>query len=93
MFFRWRRFSGSSHALTNPAVSGSILPICTGRVYLNNGSLALATVGSDEDLRRQLIGTHLVGEEALRSAEIGGKSLNDVASDNGDNQALERFLP
>ena len=67
-------------------------PDLHGRVYLNNGSLALVTVGSDEDLRRQLIGTRLVGEEALRSAEIGGKSLNDVASDNGDNQALTDFF-
>ena len=67
-------------------------PDLHGRVYLNNGSLALATVGSDEDLRRQLIGSKLVGEDALRSAEIGGKSLNDVASDNGGHQALDDFF-
>ena len=63
-----------------------------GRVYLNNGSLSLVTVGSDEDLRRQLIGSKLVGEDALRSAEIGGKSLNDVASDNGDHHLLDDFF-
>ncbi len=67
-------------------------PDLHGRVYLNNGSLALVTVGSDEDLRRQLIGSKLVGEDALRSAEIGGKSLNDVASDNGGHQLLDDFF-
>lgn len=67
-------------------------PDLHGRVYLNNGSLALVTVGSDEDLRRQLIGSKLVGEDALRSAEIGGKSLNDVASDNGGHQLLDEFF-
>ncbi len=67
-------------------------PDLHGRVYLNNGSLALVTVGSDEDLRRQLIGSKLVGEDALRSAEIGGKNLNDVASDNGGHQALDDFF-
>jgi hypothetical protein len=59
-------------------------PDLHGRVYLNNGSLALATVGSDEDLRRQLIASKLVTEEALRSAEVGGKSLTDVVSDSQD---------
>lgn len=63
-----------------------------GRVYLNNGSLSLVTVGSDEDLRRQLISSKLVGEDALRSAEIGGKSLNDVASDNGGHHLLDDFF-
>jgi DNA-binding Lrp family transcriptional regulator len=67
-------------------------PDLHGRVYLNNGSLALVTVGSDEDLRRQLIASKLVGEDALRSAEIGGKSLNDVASDNGGHQLLDDFF-
>ena len=67
-------------------------PDLHGRVYLNNGSLALVTVGSDEDLRRQLIGSKLVGEDELRSAEIGGKSLNDVASDAGGNQLLDDFF-
>jgi DNA-binding Lrp family transcriptional regulator len=67
-------------------------PDLHGRVYLTNGSLALVTVGSDEDLRRQLIGSKLVGEDALRSAEIGGKSLNDVASDNGGHQLLDDFF-
>ena len=67
-------------------------PDLHGRVYLNNGSLALVTVGSDEDLRRQLISSKLVGEDALRSAEIGGKSLNDVASDNGGHQLLDDFF-
>jgi hypothetical protein len=67
-------------------------PDLHGRVYLNNGSLSLVTVGSDEDLRRQLIGSKLVGEDSLRSAEIGGKSLNDVASDAGGHQALDDFF-
>jgi len=67
-------------------------PDLHGRVYLNNGSLALATVASDEDLRRQLIGSELVGEEALRSAEVSGRSLNDVASDIGGNHVLADFF-
>jgi hypothetical protein len=67
-------------------------PDLHGRVYLNNGSLALATVGSDEDLRRQLIASKLVTEEALRSAEVGGKSLNDVAADIGSSQDLGDFF-
>lgn len=67
-------------------------PDLHGRVYLNNGSLALATVGSDEDLRRQLIASRLVTEEALRSAEVGGKGLNDVASGAGSGQDLGDFF-
>ena len=67
-------------------------PDLHGRIYLNNGSLALATVGSDEDLRRQLTHSKLVGEEALRSAEIGGKSLNEVTSDSSANQAVNDFF-
>ena len=67
-------------------------PDLHGRVYLNNGSLALATVGSDEDLRRQLIASKLVTEESLRSAEVGGKSLNDVAADIGSSQDLGDFF-
>jgi hypothetical protein len=67
-------------------------PDLHGRVYLNNGSLALVTVGSDEDLRRQLISSKLVAEDALRSAEIGGKSLNDVAADDGGRQLLNDFF-
>ena len=67
-------------------------PDLHGRVYLNNGSLALATVGSDEDLRRQLIASKLVSDEALRSAEVGGKSLNDVAADSGSSQDLGDFF-
>ena len=67
-------------------------PDLHGRVYLNNGSLALATVGSDEDLRRQLIASKLITEEALRSAEVGGKSLNDVAADIGSSQDLGDFF-
>jgi hypothetical protein len=67
-------------------------PDLHGRVYLNNGSMALATVGSDEDLRRQLITSKLIGEEALRSAEVGGKSLTEVASDLGGNHGLADFF-
>ncbi|MGQ0847784.1 MAG: DUF4388 domain-containing protein [Actinomycetota bacterium] len=47
-----------------------------GRIFLNSGSLSFATVGTDDELRRQLISSELVGEEALRAAEIGGRSLS-----------------
>ena len=67
-------------------------PDLHGRVYLNNGSLALATVGSDEELRRQLIASKLVTDEALRSAEVGGKSLHDMAADSGSSQNLGDFF-
>jgi hypothetical protein len=67
-------------------------PDLQGRVFLNDGSLALATVSSDEDLRRQLIGSKLVTEEAVQSAERTGRSLNDVASDSVVDGALATFF-
>ncbi|MGH8929039.1 MAG: DUF4388 domain-containing protein, partial [Acidimicrobiia bacterium] len=67
-------------------------PDIHGRVYLANGSLALATVGSDEDLRRQLVISRLVSEDALRSAEVAGKSLNEVVSPSTGSHALAEFF-
>lgn len=67
-------------------------PDLHGRVYLNNGSLSLATVGTDDDLRRQLLSSSLVSEDALRSAEVGGRALTDsVVPGSGSHQLSEFF--
>ncbi len=49
-----------------------------GRIYLDSGSLTFATVGSDDDFRRQLAASALVSEEGLRGVEIGGRSLAEA---------------
>jgi hypothetical protein len=67
-------------------------PDLHGRVYLSNGALSLATVGTDDDLRRQLLASHMVSEETLRSAEVGGRSLVDsIAPGSGTHQVAEFF--
>lgn len=67
-------------------------PDLHGRVYLTNGSLSLATVGTDDDLKRQLLTSRLVGEEAVRAAEVGGRALTDsVVPGSGSHQLSEFF--
>lgn len=67
-------------------------PDLHGRVYLTNGSLSLATAGTDDDLRRQLLNSKLVTEEAVRSAEVGGRALTDsVVPGSGSHQLSEFF--
>lgn len=67
-------------------------PDLHGRVYLNNGSLSLATIGTDDDLRRQLLNSSLASEDALRSAEVGGRALTDsVVPGSGSHQLSEFF--
>lgn len=51
-----------------------------GRVFISGGSLTFATVGSDEDLRRQLITNKVVSDDALRAAEVGGRSLSETGT-------------
>ena len=52
-------------------------PDLHGRVFINGGSVTFATIGSDEDLRRQLITSKVVSEDAIRAAEVGGRSLSE----------------
>lgn len=67
-------------------------PDLHGRVYLNNGSLSLATVGTDDDMRRQLLSSRLVTEDAVRSAEVGGRALTDsLVPGSGSHQLSEFF--
>jgi hypothetical protein len=67
-------------------------PDLHGRVYLNNGSLSLATVGTDDDIRRQLVSSRLVTEDAVRSAEVGGRALTDsLVPGSGSHQLSEFF--
>ena len=58
-------------------------PDLHGRVFLNGGSVTFATIGSDEDLRRQLINSKVVSEDAVRAAEVGGRSLSDSTAPSG----------
>ena len=55
-------------------------PDVHGRVFINGGSVTFATVGTDDDLRRQLLSARVVTEDALRNAEVGGRSLTDSAN-------------
>ncbi len=48
-----------------------------GRIFLSGGSLTFATVGTDEDTRRQLLASKAASDEAIRAAEVGGRSLSD----------------
>jgi hypothetical protein len=57
-------------------------------VYLSSGSLAVATVGTDDDFRRQLIASRLVTDDGMRSAEIGGRSVAEVLTPGTGTQAL-----
>ena len=52
-------------------------PDVHGRVFINGGSVTFATVGTDDELRRQLLSSKVVNEDTLRNAEVGGRSLGD----------------
>lgn len=65
-------------------------PDLHGRIFLNGGSLTFATVGTDEDMRRQLLASKVVSDETVRAAEVGGRSLADSAS--GDAAAVGDFF-
>jgi hypothetical protein len=54
-------------------------PDLHGRIFLTGGSLAFATVGTDDELRRQLLAAQVVNEDTLRTAEVGGRSLAETA--------------
>ena len=58
-------------------------PDLHGRVFMSGGSVTFATVGSDEDLRRILVTSKVVTEDAIRAAEIGGRSLSESAAPSG----------
>lgn len=58
-------------------------PDLHGRVFMSGGSLTFATVGSDEDLRRLLVSSKVVSEDAIRAAEVGGRSLSETATPSG----------
>ncbi|MGI8517085.1 MAG: DUF4388 domain-containing protein [Acidimicrobiia bacterium] len=52
-----------------------------GRIFLSGGSLTFATVGTDEDMRRQLLASKVTSDEAVRAAEVGGRSLTDTPTE------------
>ena len=58
-------------------------PDIHGRVFMSGGSVTFATIGSDEDLRRQLVNSKIVGEDAIRAAEVGGRSLAEASTSSG----------
>ncbi|HKX75779.1 MAG TPA: DUF4388 domain-containing protein [Acidimicrobiia bacterium] len=61
-----------------------------GRIFLDSGSLTFATVGSDDDFRRQLAQSGLVTDEGLRGVEIGGRSLTEVVgADSGSHELTD----
>ncbi|MDH4117430.1 MAG: DUF4388 domain-containing protein [Acidimicrobiia bacterium] len=47
-----------------------------GRIFLTNGSLAMATVASDDELRRRLIASGLVLESDIRKIELSGSPVS-----------------
>lgn len=58
-----------------------------GRIFLTNGALAFATTASDVELRRRLVSSRLVEEEALRKVELSGASVSDsLAPDVGSTE-------
>ncbi len=58
-----------------------------GRIFLTNGALAFATTASDVELRRRLVSSRLVEEEALRKIELSGASVSDsLAPDVGSTE-------
>lgn len=61
-----------------------------GRIYLSSGSLSLATTGTDDDLRRQLLASGTITEEGLRSADLGGRPLTHMLT--GGSQALVELI-
>jgi hypothetical protein len=67
-------------------------PDLHGRVFLSNGSVSLATVATDEEFRRQLFASGLVREDALRSVELGGRTITDVVSPEIASSRLGEFV-
>jgi hypothetical protein len=63
-----------------------------GRIFLDSGSLTFATVGSDDDFRRQLAHSGLVTEDGLRGVEIGGRSLSEVTAGENASPLLNDLL-
>ena len=58
-----------------------------GRIFLTNGALAFATTASDVELRRRLVSSRLVEEQALRKIELSGASVSDsLAPDVGSTE-------
>ncbi len=51
-----------------------------GRVFMANGAVTLAMTGSDEEFRRQLVASGLVGATDLRQVEAGSATLAEVAT-------------
>ncbi len=58
-------------------------PDLHGRVFMSGGSVTFSSVGSDEDLRRLLVNSKVVSEDAIRAAEVGGRSLSETATPSG----------
>jgi hypothetical protein len=67
-------------------------PEVHGRVYLDNGSLSFATVSTDDELRRQLTVSGLVDDDALRTAEVGGRPLTEVLPPSVGHHALTEVV-
>lgn len=68
-------------------VSGS-----NGRIYLADGMLTLATVASDDELRRQILNLGLTTEEGLRRVERGEANLSQVLAPGIPVSALADFV-
>jgi hypothetical protein len=63
-----------------------------GRIYLSSGMLELATVSSDDDIRRQILNAGLTTEDGLRRVERGEATLAQVLSPGVPVAALADFV-
>ncbi len=81
--------------LTRSSKSGCLrieAPSTQGRIYLQDGSITLSTVGTDEDFRRQLVLATLVDDDGLRNVENGTSTLLAEGLPSAPEGELEGFL-
>lgn len=63
-----------------------------GRVFLKDGSMTLATVSGDDELRRRLVAAGIVDEADLRKVELSGSPVSDVLAADVTPAALSEFV-
>lgn len=67
-------------------------PGVQGRIFLHNGAVTLATTGTDDELRRQVLNAGLVTDEDLRQADLSGASLAEILAPGVPAAALTDFV-
>lgn len=63
-----------------------------GRIFLNGGAMALATVAADDELRRRLIASGLIEEHDLRKVEVSGAPISGALAGGATPAALSDFV-